>query len=137
MCKTAFYVHPVCCCRWLAVVRPCAPGMGFSTCSTFRTGKAQPAPPTYRAVGTAAGTTAVSGTTKKLSKRHHGVAATATTGAAAAAAPAVILPCPAHDLRGCYDRNSIRQIVDVKNGLRWGTGPDRTDCGVECRCCVM
>lgn len=47
------------------------------------------------------------------------------------------IPCPVHTLGGVYDRNYVRRIVDVENGMRFGLGPDPQDLGVECRCAVM
>jgi hypothetical protein len=45
--------------------------------------------------------------------------------------------CPKHDLRGRYDRNAIRRVLKIENGVRWGAGPSETDPGVEIKCVVM
>jgi len=82
----------------MAITRPCAPGMGFSTCPSFLDGVAKPQPPTLRATESA---------------------------------------CPVHDLRGVYDRNDMRLVLGMQNGIRWGTGPSKGDMGVEFRCLVM
>ena len=45
--------------------------------------------------------------------------------------------CPVHDLLGLYDRNAVRMVVRVRNGVKWGSGPGVGDVGVECPCVVM
>ncbi|KAJ9137887.1 hypothetical protein NKR23_g8875 [Pleurostoma richardsiae] len=40
MCRTAIKTHPYCKCRWVTIERPCRPGAGFSTCSSFSPGHA-------------------------------------------------------------------------------------------------
>ncbi len=127
MCRTAYYCHPLCGCRWLAVAQPCAPGMGFSTCPTFFTGKAKAAP---RGFGTS-NAVARAKLTKSPRDQHDSAAAVA------AAFAWATIPCPVHTLGERYDRNTVRRIVDVRNGMRWGTGPSKDDFGVECSCSVM
>ncbi|KLU87354.1 hypothetical protein MAPG_06354 [Magnaporthiopsis poae ATCC 64411] len=47
------------------------------------------------------------------------------------------LCCPKHDLKGQYDRNMVRMVIRVENGLRWGLGAGRRDPGVDLSCNVM
>lgn len=124
MCRTAYYDHPLCGCRWLAIAQPCGPGMGFSTCPTFFSGRARRAD---RGFGTAVLQPSLWEvvTGRDTHREMH----------ASYAWSAV--PCPVHTLGGIYDRNIIRRILDVQNGMRLGTGPDPQDFGVECRCDVM
>ncbi len=98
MCRTAFYTDPTCKCRWMRVIQPCAPGLGFSTCAIFFNGMAKPQPLTFKATR---------------------------------------CPCPVHDLLDNYDRNEFRMVVDIKNGMRWGWGPNKADPGVDFYCAVM
>ena len=111
MCYTAYYISPRCKCKWLRIERPCAPGLGFSTCPYFFDGTAKPQPPCFR-------------TSKEAPCACCGGVCTRT-------------PCPVHELRGNYDRNEIRMVLGVTNGLHWGMGPDRGDVGVEMACCVV
>ncbi|KAF4807708.1 hypothetical protein CGCSCA5_v013131 [Colletotrichum siamense] len=46
-------------------------------------------------------------------------------------------PCPKHDLLGLYDRNQIRMIKKITNGIKFGTGPNKQDAGIECACAIM
>lgn len=49
-------------------------------------------------------------------------------------------PCPRHELRGAYDRNVMRMVLAIENGIKIGRGPARGDPGVEIRlgsCAVM
>jgi hypothetical protein len=48
--------------------------------------------------------------------------------------------CPHHDLWGCYDRNQMRLVLGIENGVKIGTGPNKEDPGFEIRlgkCSVM
>ncbi|CAK7244124.1 MAG: hypothetical protein STHCBS139747_005659 [Sporothrix thermara] len=114
MCLSAYYNHPLCGCRWLAIVEPCAPGRGFSTCPHLRNGRAKKAPR-----GFAANPSLLKNPSIDVVARWMQV------------------PCPVHTLGGQYDRNRVRCIQDVRNGLRWGLGPNANDMGVECGCSVM
>ena len=116
MCQTAYYTSTRCKCRWLRVVRPCAPGLGFSTCPVFFNGVAKPQPPYFR-TGAA--------------ERHDG------DGACACCRRPRDTPCPKHDLGGAYDRNDVRMVLGITNGLHWGMGPDKDDVGVEMACCAV
>ncbi|KAI8965905.1 hypothetical protein F5Y11DRAFT_233503 [Daldinia sp. FL1419] len=40
--------------------------------------------------------------------------------------------CPACRLCGCYDKNQIRMILNIKDRWRWGFGPSKCDPGLEC-----
>ncbi|EPE06731.1 hypothetical protein F503_03158 [Ophiostoma piceae UAMH 11346] len=142
MCETAFFTHPLCGCRWLQVMQPCGPGMGLSTCpfllSSSSTGAsmASPPPPAYGLKR---------GTIKKIkkdfekakSKNNHSIFSPY---AFEQVDPALTMwsriPCPKHNMVW-YDRNYTRMVVDTKNGVRWGLGPNKTDPGIECGCCVM
>lgn len=128
MCKTAYYTDPSCGCRWLRVVRPCAPGMGFSTCPRFFDGVAKPQPPCFRAVPGSS----FSPSSSSSSSRSGGAGAGAGAGRRNGSGK-----CPVHDLRGAYDRNEVRRVLDVRNGMRWGQGPNKDDVGVEFGCVVM
>ena len=127
MCETAFFTHPFCGCRWLQVMQPCGPGMGLSTCpfllssSSARASRAAPPPPAYGLK---------QGTIKKIKKINN------SKHADPALAVWSRIPCPRHNMVW-YDRNYMRMVVDVKNGVRWGLGPSKTDPGVECGCCIM
>ncbi|KAK1777345.1 hypothetical protein QBC45DRAFT_479300 [Copromyces sp. CBS 386.78] len=46
-------------------------------------------------------------------------------------------PCPECDLGGVYDRNQIRMVTAIRNGVKLGGGPSGGDPGLELRCCVM
>ncbi|KAL1901844.1 hypothetical protein Sste5346_001547 [Sporothrix stenoceras] len=124
MCRTAYYAHPLCGCRWYAVTHPCGPGMGFRTCSRFFTGIAQKDDVGF-------GTGALQFSWKELFvgrnyDKERRVEETWST-----------VPCPLHTLGGVYDRNYVRRILDSKNGMRVGLGPDPQDLGLECGCIVM
>ncbi|KAM0329803.1 hypothetical protein ACHAQA_003967 [Verticillium albo-atrum] len=45
--------------------------------------------------------------------------------------------CPEHGWQGFYDRNRVRMIVEVRRGVKWGSGPNRQDRGWEFPCVVM
>ena len=48
--------------------------------------------------------------------------------------------CPRHDLRGFYDRNMMRMVLGIENGLKIGCGPDSEDPGIEIplgRCTIL
>ncbi|EFW99478.1 hypothetical protein CMQ_7846 [Grosmannia clavigera kw1407] len=121
MCSIAYYVHPGCHCRWLRITRRCAPGRGFSTCPHLLDGTARLVPPAYRS---------------RLPGFVPGGSASAVD-AAFLLLPPPSSACPLHDLHGCYDRNDIRRVLDVQNGMRWGSGPNREDVGVEWNCCIL
>jgi len=98
MCQAAYFTDPTCECRWMEVIRPCGPGMGFTTCDSFFTGIAKPQPLAFK-------------TTHKA--------------------------CPTHDLWGNYDHNVVRRVMGVHRGMRWGSGPNKVDMGVECACVIL
>ncbi|ERS96013.1 uncharacterized protein SPSK_00934 [Sporothrix schenckii 1099-18] len=129
MCRTAYYDHPLCGCRWLAIAQPCGPGMGFSTCPSFFSGYATRAG--YGSGSSGYGTSALKPSVWELFTGRD----THRERQAEHAWSAV--PCPVHTLGGVYDRNYVRRILDVQNGMRLGTGPDPQDFGLECRCDVM
>lgn len=140
MCKTAFFTHPFCGCRWLQVMRPCGPGMGLSTCpfllSSAFEDRASPPPPVYGLKES---------TIKRIKKDFEKTRSKNNTSIFSPFAFEQIdpdlamwsnIPCPKHNL-GCYDLNYTRMVVDVKNGVRWGLGPNKTDPGIEFQCSVM
>ncbi|KAF6840105.1 nonselective cation channel [Colletotrichum plurivorum] len=46
-------------------------------------------------------------------------------------------PCPQHDLYGLYDRNRTRMIKKITHGIKFGTGPNKQDAGIEVACCAV
>ncbi|CAK7273108.1 hypothetical protein SEPCBS57363_005485 [Sporothrix epigloea] len=114
MCLTTYYNHPVCGCQWLAIVKPCAPGRGFLNCPHLRILLAKKAPEGFLA---------------KFSRLKAPFADAVTA--------QIDVLCPVHTLGGQYDRNLVRRIYKVRNGVRWGLGPQPKDVGIECGCSVM
>ncbi|RYO82627.1 hypothetical protein DL766_002832 [Monosporascus sp. MC13-8B] len=112
MCTTTHYISRACGHHWLQIARPCCPGQGFNTCGVFGDGCARdPAPevavdwvcPACRC--------------------------------ACVAAPALPFGYYGPGYRVCscgYDRHYTRMIMDIREGLRWGAGPCRSDPGLEC-----
>ncbi|RYP54994.1 hypothetical protein DL768_000310 [Monosporascus sp. mg162] len=112
MCMTTHYISRACGHHWLQIARPCCPGQGFNTCGVFRDGCARdPAPEV--AVDWAC----------------------PACRCACATAPAFPFGYYGPGYRGCscgYDRHYTRMITDIREGLRWGAGPCRSDPGLEC-----
>ncbi|KAH7328830.1 hypothetical protein B0I35DRAFT_418469 [Stachybotrys elegans] len=51
-------------------------------------------------------------------------------------------PCPRCDLHGVYDRNVMLLVRNMGWGVKWGTGPDQNDWGLDIRmgtsrCCTI
>ncbi|TPX15608.1 uncharacterized protein E0L32_004306 [Thyridium curvatum] len=154
MCRTAYYRHQDCGCRWMRITRPCGPGQGFRTCpmffnnndttSTTTTHACNSTPiagagPTsqalvlYRPRNAEPGPQMVTSHTVVVRENNDSARATLQPPMYRARETA----CPVHDLLGFYDRNQVRMVVRLRNGLRWGTGPNREDYGVEFWCCVI
>jgi hypothetical protein len=45
--------------------------------------------------------------------------------------------CPLHDRRGVYNRNLVRRVQRIKNGVKWGSGPAEWDSGIEIPCVIL
>ncbi|RYP87336.1 hypothetical protein DL769_000540 [Monosporascus sp. CRB-8-3] len=112
MCTTTHYISRACGHHWLQIARPCCPGQGFNTCGVFGDGCARdPAPEV--AVDWAC----------------------PACRCACVTAPAFPFAYYGPGYRGCscgYDRHYTRMITDIREGLRWGVGPCRSDPGLEC-----
>lgn len=50
--------------------------------------------------------------------------------------------CPKCDKKGDYDSNATRMVKGIQYGYRWGTGPNKSDRGVDLLtpgglCCIV
>ncbi len=126
MCQTIHFHSRCCGHHWLQISRPCWPGQGFRTCPTFADGCARDPAPELGVDGLCPACSC------PCSCPWMAVPAAAT--AAAAAYYYNQYPYYGSHGQGCYsyDTHYVRMITDIRDRLRWGEGPFRSDPGLEC-----
>lgn len=106
MCVVTYYQSKNCKHMWAIISEPCAPFMGFMTCSSFTGGS-----DTSSALVSAPIRANMKGSAEKLK-----------------ASPKLYKTkcraCPRCDLHGVYDANAMRVVEKMGYGLTWGMEPD-------------